>query len=86
MTECNLHNAENLTMLLKLVQRFITCRELILRNPEELLNFLLTLTTNNYIKDFINLHNIVIDIISHLLTDQKFSSKLKNCENIFTKV
>lgn len=73
-------------MLLKLVQRFVICRETILRDPEKLLNFLLKLVSDPRIETFLDLHSIVIDVTSHLLIDQKFSSKLKNCGEIIVKV
>ena len=79
-------NAENLTLLLKLIQRFLNSSTVIVRNPEEFMNFAFQLSLDENTAKFLELHHVVIEIVAQLLVNDNFSSKIANREQIITKV
>lgn len=80
------HNACNLYMILKIAQQLVTSRELILRDPEKFVAFLLQLGKDPEVRKFIQLHGIIIDILSYILSEERLSLKIKNTTDIIMKV
>lgn len=79
-------NARNLTVLLELIQRFLKSWKMILRNPTELMNFVLKLADDEKIVQFADLQCVVTEIIAQLLTNKNFFSKVSHSEDIIIKV
>ena len=79
-------SAESLAKVLKLIKRFLDSSEIILRNPENLLNFISRLAVDQNISKFTDTHSLVIDIISLLLVNKNYSSKITYHEDIIVKV
>lgn len=80
------HNACNLYMILKIAQQLVTSRELILRDPEKLMEFLLLLGKDPEVQKFNQLHGIIIDIVSYILSQERFSLKINDAIDIIMKV
>ncbi|CAK9187540.1 unnamed protein product, partial [Ilex paraguariensis] len=80
------HNACNLYMILKIAQQLVTSRELILRDPEKFVAFLLQLGKDPEVRKFNQLHGIIIDILSYILSEERLSLKIKNTTDIIMKI
>lgn len=80
------HNASNLFMILKIAQTLISSREVILRNSEEFMSFLLQLGKDPEVRKFSQLHEIIIDIVAYILNHEHLSRKIQNTSDIIIKV
>lgn len=73
-------------MIFKIAQHLLTSRTLILRDPEKFMAFLVPLGKDPEVRRFKQLHGIIVDITSYILSQERFARNIKNTTDIIIKV